>query len=303
MAAVPPLSHHDILPLAAPFARRGLKTDLAASRREERRLLFRPADGAHHFELADAGGGRWRLTRRLEWTPGVASEIVADGTDVAALLAALEALPLALHGHAGEAWVVARDYELDDGVPRLVQGRVHVHGLVLTLGVPRGAKLAASVHIVPTGTWPRLPEDLLAVLGWNWARLVDGREAWTSRLRLKARGSARTARAEQALQQVAAHLAQSLAHPPAEWHARHRGARWGVFFRRGIPSFTAIGLIVAVTMPASLDWKPATATMLLLYHVPTLVVAVSFMLQELPRFELPPWPRRLKGERWFPDPG
>lgn len=301
MAAVSPLSHHEVLPLAAPFARRGLRTDLAASRREERRLVFRPAEGPHCYELHDLGGGRWRLLRRLAPRPGAVSEIGATGGDPDALLAALEAVPLALHAVEGEGYLIVRDYELADGRPVLVQGRVHLAGLVLTLSVPGGARLAASVVLEPTGGWPKLPEDLLAVLGWNWARLVSGREAWTSRLRLKARGAERTTRAEAALARAAEHLAQSLAAPPTDWHARHRAARWGVFLRRGIPSFTAIGLVGAVVMPASLDWKPDTATMLLLYHVPTLIVAVSFMLQELPRFEIPPWPRRLKAARWFPE--
>lgn len=301
MAALPPFSHHDILPLAAPFARRGLKTDLAASRRDERELVFRPAEGAHTFVLQDLGQGRWHLARRLVPAPGMASEIGGAGRDIGALLAALEAVPLALHASTGDGFTVVRDYELDEqDRPRLVQGRVHLQGLVLTLTVPRGARLAATIRLEPTGEWPKLPEDLLAVLGWNWARLVSGREAWTSRLRLRARGPARTARAEAALQAVARHLAASLAAPPSAWHADHRGARWGVFLRRGIPGFTAIGLVVAVVTPASLDWKPSTITMLLLYHVPTLVVALSFMLQELPRFELPPWPRRLRGEQWFP---
>jgi hypothetical protein len=36
-----------------------------------------------------------------------------------------------------------------------------------------------------------------------------------------------------------------------------------------------------------------------LYHAPTLLIALSFMLQELPRFEIPPLPRRLSAQQWW----
>jgi hypothetical protein len=40
-----------------------------------------------------------------------------------------------------------------------------------------------------------------------------------------------------------------------------------------------------------------------LYHVPTALIALSFMLQELPRFEIPPLPRRLRALRWWEEGG
>jgi len=40
----PPFSHHEILDLVEPFARLGLRVDLAASGRLERRLAFRPVE-------------------------------------------------------------------------------------------------------------------------------------------------------------------------------------------------------------------------------------------------------------------
>ena len=44
MATAPPLSHHDVLTLVAPFSRRGRPIDLAASDRGARKLLFRPVE-------------------------------------------------------------------------------------------------------------------------------------------------------------------------------------------------------------------------------------------------------------------
>jgi hypothetical protein len=40
----------------------------------------------------------------------------------------------------------------------------------------------------------------------------------------------------------------------------------------------------------------------LLYHVPTALIALSFCLQELPAFEIPPWPHRADGLDWVADP-
>ena len=42
--AAPPLTHHDILELAAPFSRRERHVDLAASDRMQRTLLFKPLE-------------------------------------------------------------------------------------------------------------------------------------------------------------------------------------------------------------------------------------------------------------------
>ena len=44
----PPLTHHDILALAEPFARRGRRVDLAASDRIARRVVFQETTAAVH---------------------------------------------------------------------------------------------------------------------------------------------------------------------------------------------------------------------------------------------------------------
>jgi len=46
MDATAPLTHHEILALVAPFARRGRRVDLAASDRVARRIAFRPVEHA-----------------------------------------------------------------------------------------------------------------------------------------------------------------------------------------------------------------------------------------------------------------
>jgi hypothetical protein len=70
-----------------------------------------------------------------------------------------------------------------------------------------------------------LPEDLLAVLGWDWARLVRTADGWKSKLRLRGNLSRRSDRAEAALDRPAVHLARTLAEPPARFHDTWRAAR------------------------------------------------------------------------------
>lgn len=290
-----PLTHHEVLERAAPFVREGWRCDLAASRRDERRLCFhRPDDAAAGtLVLQDFGNGRWSLLRTVHDATAGGATLRADGPDPAALLARVQAVPPARH-FSGAA---SRDYVVEDGVPVFEQGRVRTGGFTLTLSVARYRRAPGTLRLASDdGQRPPLPEDLLAVLGWHWARLVATSDGWTSRVRL--RGADRTRRAEALLDEAAAHLVRTFAEPPARYHARLAAARWGVFFRRGIPTFTAIGLVLAVLGSAKLDLQPSTQTLMLLYHVPTLIIAGAFLLQELPRFEIPPLPRRLTAAGW-----
>jgi hypothetical protein len=307
----PPLTHHEILDLVEPFTRRGRHVDLAASQRQERRLVFKPpaagtAQPAQQetLQLECLGTGTRRLMRRVTRADGLQAELHAQGPDVAVLLAQVEAVPAERHFSDGPGFVIARNYAIDDTgggstTLTLMQGNIHVDGLVMTLAVPAVRNVAGNITLTPSAPDAlALPQDLLAVLGWNWTRLVRSREGWTSKLRLRGRAASRNARAEAALSQAAAHLAQTLAEPPAHFHERLFAARWGVFFRRGIPTFTALTLLLTLAGLAHLDGDRAPGLWMALYHVPTLLVALSFCLQELPRFEIPPWPRRLTAAAW-----
>jgi hypothetical protein len=37
---------------------------------------------------------------------------------------------------------------------------------------------------------------------------------------------------------------------------------------------------------------------MMMFNLPTLLLALAFSMQEMPRFEIPPWPRRLKDDDW-----
>lgn len=325
----PPLTHHQILALVAPFTRSGRAVDLAASDRLARTLRFRPrtldhldgmaADVASRIgpltetlQLECHASGSHRLTRTLAPADGPnngpAATLQAVGTDPGELLARIDAVSPARQFDAGPGWCAARSHELlpsaHGSAPVLTfsRGEARLDGLLLRLSVMNVKHVAGDLTLQPTPGAPlALPDDVLAVIGWNWARLVPDPQGWTSKLRLRGQGARRSDRAEQALTQAARHLAAVLAMPPAQYHRRWLGARWGVVLRRSIPSLTALGLIAgAVLLPRFTD-EGMQGMWMVLHYVPIALLALSFTLQELARFELPPLPRRLRQMQWRHD--
>jgi hypothetical protein len=337
--SLPPLTHHEIMAIVEPFTRGGRSVDLKASDRQQRQLAFKPkavpiepkaapiepmavpaepkavannpagvqvdAPALHDVLLLDCASPDWaRLTRVLTRTDGLQARVVARGRDVAALLPLVEAVPAERCFSSGPGWEIARSYGVESGeAPLLSHGEVRVDGLQFTLDVPVTRNIAGEISLTPVHPGGlELPQDVLAVMGWNWARLVPHRQGWTSRLRLRCRGEKRTQRAEAALMQAALHLSRTLAATPQQYHARHLAARWGVFFRRGIPTLNALLLLFSLIMLSRFDWGGSPGLWMLLYHVPTVLVALSFCMQELPQFEIPPIPRRLTSPGWQPVP-
>jgi hypothetical protein len=121
-------------------------------------------------------------------------------------------------------------------------------------------------------------------------------------LRLRGDAAARTRKAEIALERAAVHLAQTLREPPHCFHDRWHAARWGVVFRRAIPLLTFLFLLVAVASLAHRGIGRGSELWVLFFHVPTALIALSFCLQELPEYEIPPLPRRATMASWRPDP-
>jgi hypothetical protein len=316
----PPLTHHDVLALVEPFARRGRHVDLAASNRLERRLVFKPVDHAgggpdapalrETLQLEVFATGTCQLTRTLVRGTNARATLQATGPDAGALLAAIDAVPPLHHFRIGAGFVLARSYVLQPGataeqdggakaLPVLARAVLLLDALTLTLNVPAVRGVSGDITLVAMPGEPlELPEDLLAVLGWDWARLVRDRSGWNTRLRLRGSPARRTLKAEAALDAVAAHLARTLSEPPALFHDRLVAARWGVTFRRAIPVLTIVALLVAVaTLPRfAVDQNPAL--LMLLFHVPTAFIVFSLCMQELARFEIPPVPRRSLAVAW-----
>jgi hypothetical protein len=320
--SAPPLTHHEILELAAPFTRRGRHVDLAASNRLERRLEFKPPAGTpsparlpssawrESLQLESFGTGTFRLTRVLsqpsERANGVAqARLQAMGPDPGELLARVEAFAPERQFDVGSGFLIARSYSLETAgrggpaVAVLTDASVEVEGLTLKILVSPVRRVAAELTLMPAPDVALdLPEDLLAVLGWDWARLIPADGGWKSKLRLRGHAAKRTRVAERALAQAAAHLERTLAESPQSFHERLRAARWGVFFRRAIPSLTFVLLLIAVASLAHRGVGRGSELWVLFFHVPTALIAISFCLQELPQYEIPPLPRRPKAVAW-----
>jgi len=311
MSTAPPLTHHEILTLVEPFARQRRHVDLAATQRIERRLAFKPIEHAasapdvpalrETLELDCLGTGSYRLTRTLVPAGGgPKATATAMGPLPGDLLARVEAVAPASQFTHGHGFVIARSLTLGAGTPpALVRGVVQLPALTLTMAVSYVRGVSAEITLQPAAQALDLPQDLLAVLGWDWSRGVPAKGQWTSRLRLRGDTPRRTQRAQAALQRVAVHLATTLAMPPAQFHDRLRRARWAVAFRRAIPLLTAVGLVAAMFLLPRFTFDDSPGLGLLLYHVPTVLLAISFCLQELPRLEIPPLPRRSVASDWL----
>ncbi len=315
---LPPLTHHDILGLVEPFARAGRHVDLAASNRIERRLAFKPVDLASEpatglnlqeaLQLEAREGGSFRLTRALTSGQGLQATLLAVGPQAGALLAQVDAIPPEHQFQGGPGYVIARSYTLGSPTAEspanqppliLCRGEARVDGLTLTLHLPDMRGTPAEITLLATGgDTLALPEDLLAVLGWDWSRLVQKEIGWAGKLRLRGAAPRRSRHAERALEQAAQHLARVMTEPPRRFHQRCVWARWGVVFRRAIPSLTAIALIAVALLLPRLIGEERSGLMMALHYVPIAVLALSFKLQELPRFEIPPWPRPFNAAAW-----
>lgn len=323
MASAPsPLSHHDILGIVEPFTRRSRQVDLAASDRINRRLLFKPIEHPgtadlpalqETLQLDSYRSGNFELTRTLATADGRTATLQAHGRQPAALLARIEAVAPGQQFVTGAGYLIARSYSVPsdptvsaDGAMSvrrvLTRAVIHLDDVTLTLRVPEARGVSADITLAPTlagdGSTLELPDDLLAVIGWDWTRLVRKKDIWESRLRLRGGPERRTQRAEQAADRVARHLAQTLAEPPARFHERHVRARWWAALRRAIPILTPVSLVITVLLFPRIDFGEKPGLWLMLYHLPTALIALSFCLQELPEFVIPPRPRRSEAPTW-----
>lgn len=315
-----PLTHHEILELIEPFSRAGRRVDLEATSRLERRLCFAPVERAmepagspplrEDLTLENPYRGVFTLTRTLTAPDGLQARLVVEGPAPGPLLASVEAMAPASQFREGPGYAIALRHHLDllgerssrrGAAPRpaLQQGVARVAGLTMTLTMPSVRLYPADLQLqAPPGDPIELPEDLLAVIGWDWAPLKRAEPGtWASKLRLHGRGPSRTARAEARLERTARHLAQTLAEPPARFHRRFLAARWGVVFRRTIPIWTFFAVIAGSMAIPKRVVEDNPALQVLLMNGGILIIALSFTLQEMARIELPPLPSPLRAWR------
>jgi hypothetical protein len=316
-----PLTHHEILALVEPFARRGRRVDLAASDRVARRIAFRPIEHAAReavpahretLSLAQQPTGGWQLVRTLEAAgDGPVARLQVSGPEPGVLLARIEAVDAAHQLERGPGWVLAIEHRLEGSAalpdePAAMaasRGIVHAGGLVMTMKVPTVSGISAEIAIVRDGsTRADLPDDLLEVLGRGWARLDAGPSGWTSHAGLGGRGVARYRDAEARLRRAAAHLARTFSEPPARYAERLRTARWSVAARRSVPLTAVVALVGAAALFPSLGLSRESPVWMLIFNAPPLLLALFFSLREMPRITLPRAPRRVRDDAWRPMP-
>ena len=297
-----PLTHHDILALAAPFVRAGRRVDLPGSDRAARRLVFAPfeQDGlVECLALDDDEGAGWRLTRTLTDPAGLQAQLTSAGDDLQALCERTLALPAPGQFSRGEGWAIAWSHQMQDRGPRLRAAELRLDGLTLVMSVSSVDRIPAAITLeAPGRDINTLPSDLLAVLGLRWARLDRSGSGWRSSLDLRDRGAARGAEAQSQLVAAAQHLARTLAEPPARFHDARVPQRWAVTARRAVPLLACIGVIGAALAVPALQLQQDSVFRMLIFNAPPLLLGLFFVLREMPRVELPPLPRRPTAAQW-----
>jgi hypothetical protein len=301
-----PLTHHQIIGLVEPFTRRGRHVDLGASNRLERRIVFKPIEHVgppalrDTLELENPYDDYFCLTRRLQLEgSGPQASLMAEGRDVGELLQRIEAVTPQRQFSAAPGSMTALSFRLDATKLILTEATSQLGGYELHTRVPRTKGMAAEFELsAPAASPVTLPEDLLAVIGWDWSPLRARKDSWTGKVRLRGKEPRRSMSAEAKLARTVRHLVATLSQPPAAFHARYARARWGAAFRRGIPLFTALGMIGGVSMLPRAALDDFSPLRMMLFNIPTLLLALAFSMQELPRFEIPPWPRRLDASAW-----
>jgi hypothetical protein len=263
--------------------------------------------------LDKLGSDSFRLTRELLLANGLKASLDIFGSEPEVLLNQMDSVPHPQHFRAGEGFLVVRDYAIRQPARAatvdplttpisLTEAVVQVAGLTLRLRLPATPGISANLELVERDNATlTLPEDLLAVLGWNWSRLVRQATGWHARLRIRGRNPQRTRRAEQALERVAAHLARTMRDAPAQFHDRHLLARWRVTLRRAIPILTPICTFIGVLVMPVFEFREHPGMWIVLSQIPTALIALSFTTQDLARFEIPPWPRRSQATHWQTD--
>jgi len=315
-----PLTHHEILRLVEPFTRRDRHVDLSASNRLERRLVFKPVvrasetpgcDGACEIlQLDNPRSQIYRLTRAL--TVGDATaKLIAEGEDPGELLARIEAVPPERQFRWVAAIPIALSYRLDakarageDAQPApmtLTAAQARIGGLALAVKADTGKGYPAEIELSPQPEAPLdLPEDLLATLGWDWRVLRKRGAVWTGTLRAPGREPRRSRHIESAVEKTVAHLARTLAEPPRRFHDRLRGARWTVVFRRLIPLLATFALLAGGVALSFADLPQDSLILMMTFNFPPVMLFMMFAMREIPRFEIPPFPRASNAPSWFP---
>lgn len=313
---VKPLTHHEILTLVGPFTAHDLHPDLAASDRAERLLAFKPIDyqGSDPAQtrlqarlyLENPEDGRFRLIRMLHHPSGATASLHIDGSDPGAMVEQILAVDPGRQFQTDAGILVARSYRINNKAsaragPELTRAEAELGDIRLMLNARTGRGLPMEIELsADDSNLPHIPQDLLAVLGWDWRALRRIGRRWRGTLRVSRDEPARTADAEAKLTRVVNHLAHTLAEPPSRYHPRFRRQRRSVALRRVLPLAVGLGVLAATPLIQLLELSDGSIMRLIIFHAPPLLMVGMFMVKEMPRFEVPPLPRPLHDDAWVP---
>ncbi|MBT3071560.1 hypothetical protein KKP04_11855 [Rhodomicrobium sp. Az07] len=325
-----PLSHHEILGLVAPFTRRGLHPDLQATDRQERRLVFKRLERVGETEdapfytetlelrCAASHATPHKLTRTTVCSTApekFEARLEIEGRDLADMLACIDTVSSANHFRFGPGFSMVKSWRLLRGSGETVTGlpatqKILTH-MSATLGDLTVTATAPTVKAdpetiieiqPPNGAHMRLPDDLLAVLGWNWSLIRKRSDTWRGILKTSGREPDRSRRAELNLDKMVEHLVETFSDAPARFHDRLYKARWGVAFRRSLPLLISLTLIGLAALSSRLELSEDSVLRMLIFNAPPLLMASVFCMRRLPLIEIPPMPRRLKAPQWVMEP-
>lgn len=325
-----PLTHHEILSLIAPFTRRGLHADLGASDRAGRKLAFKPLVHAAEGEgepalretlvLEAVAADEFRLVRSVTIDGGwaatgaqpLASTLTAKGGDLNALLNHVEAVPVRRQIQLCTGIALARSYHLDvmpavddadphvATAPVIVEARAWVKGINLAAQADRKRGMPVEIKLTADpGEELRLPEDMLAVIGWRWRPLVHIVSYWRGTINVARKEPKRTPEIEYSLGRTVTHLVRTLEKSPECFHRDHLRARWRVTFQRAIPMLIGVALLAATPAIRFLDMDSNSILRMLIFHAPPIMLVGFFLMREMPRLEIPPFPRPLRNRAWI----
>ncbi|WP_058554563.1 hypothetical protein [Thiohalocapsa sp. ML1] len=188
-----------------------------------------------------------------------------------------------------------------DGALRavLTEANARIDPIHLNLKADRFSGMPAEVKLTPDpGVKLKVPEDLIAVIAWDFRPLRQIVTYWRSAIRVATHEPARTADIETKLGAMVAHLAATLAEAPQSFHERHAGARWRVAYQRALPMLMLLGIMAASPAIRWVELADHSMLRLLIFHAPPLMLVSFFLMREMPRFEFPPLPRALMQRAW-----
>jgi len=287
-----PLTHHEIMKQAAPMTRAGFKINLSACDRSNRYIEFvalqptgEDLSVIHTLEVDE--NGKQRLCRAVVHKTGLVSTLIATVSDLETAIDTFEQIPVSRQIQQAAGYTVARSYSLEPDY------RLDDNAAILQLESSRDYAT------------PKIPDDILAVLGPQWRPLRYQGDHWKGVLRQLGNWKSRTTKAERYIDDALSHLHDTLSKPPGQYQDAHAQARWQVYMRRLQPVMVLIGILAL--MPIS--WLLVSSGTvgihpLALGLTPLLMVGVvALTAREIPVMEIPPRPQTLNSSAWQPITG